>query len=107
MIGSDTLPNALFSASSATTTQILPAVSGVRYKVWQFEMQNKHATTDTDVTFKSNTTAISPAYTIYAKGSWGRPSGTASYFVTNRGEALQITTSAAGTLVGQVWYDTD
>jgi hypothetical protein len=75
--------------------------------VWQFEMQNKHATTDTDVTFQSNSTAISPAFTVYAKGSWGRSSGGAAYFVTNRGEALNLVTSAAGTLVGVVWYDID
>jgi hypothetical protein len=107
MIGSETLPKSLFSASSATTTELLPAVSGRRYKVFGFEMQNKHATTDTDITFKTATTAISPAFTVYAKGSYGRPAGPVAQFVTERGDALNLTTSAAGTLVGIIWYDID
>jgi PIN domain nuclease of toxin-antitoxin system len=101
------IPNALVSVSSATTTEVVPAQPGKKIRVWQFELQNKHATTDMDVTFKSATTAIDAAFTVYAKGNYGRSASDVAYFTTASGEALNITTSAAGTLVGRVGYTID
>lgn len=101
-----TLDAYVAAISSATTTEIVPAVPGRRIRVFQFMLENKHASTDTDITFKSATTAISGAFII--KNSGGSITGNytgCAWFKTAPGEALNLTTSAAGNIVGQIQYD--
>jgi hypothetical protein len=79
------------------------------YKVraWQIVLQNTHATTDVTVTFKSQAggTAISPAFLVKAAGgSVTLPFTDMAWFTSAKGEALTVTTSAAGTIVGSVNY---
>lgn len=103
-------PVSVVSISSATDTTLVAAQPGFKVRVWQFVLQNTHATTDVTVTFKSNAggTAISGAHLLKAAGgSFALPYSEMAYYTSASGEALTITTSAAGVVAGTVNYSVE
>lgn len=60
--------------------------------------------TATNVTFNSDTTAISPLVALGANGSFVLPMNEAGWFETVAGEALTITTGAGATTGIQIIY---
>jgi hypothetical protein len=100
-------PISIVNVSSATDTTLVAAQPGYKVRVWQIALQNTHASTDVTVTFKSNAggTAISGAYLLKAGGGAITLQFTdMAWFTTAKGEALTVTTSAAGVITGTVNY---
>lgn len=96
---------AIVNITTATTTTIVAGQPGRRIYIWQFFFVNGHASTDVSVTLNEGSTAISGAYLIKAAG--GSHSGLCSglaWASTAPGDSFTITTSAAGSLQGTVYY---
>ena len=101
------VPISIVGISSATDTTLVVAQPNYKVRVWQLALQNTHAATDVTVTFKSNAggTAMSGAYLLKAGGGAITLQYTdMAWFTTAKGEALTITTSAAGVITGTVNY---
>lgn len=98
------LPIVTVGVSSATDTTLVAAQPGKRIRVWQAYLQNKHATTDTDITVKSGSTAISGVTTLKAVcvSPMTLPFTGSAWWTTAAGQALVLNTSAAGNVCGQV-----
>lgn len=92
--------------TSATTTLIVAGQPGKKVYVWQFFLENNHASTDVTVTWKDGSTALNGAGNLLKAGggSWVHMcSGTVAFSTSNGGD-LNLTTSAAGTISGQIQY---
>lgn len=98
-------PSYSVNISSATTTEIVAAQPGKKIYVIAFVLEDNHATTDVTVTLKSGTTALNGAGQLIkaAGGSWSHDCSKPA-FVTAAGSAFNLTTDAAGTLSGIIWY---
>lgn len=99
------VPPTQVSISSATTTLISSGQPGKRIYIWQFAIENNHATTDVTVTLKDGTTALNGAGNLLKAGGGSYVhdcSGTAIPLTV--GNDLNLTTSAAGTISGFIQY---
>lgn len=92
--------------TSATTTLIVAGQPGKKVYVWQFFLENNHASTDVTVTWKDGTTALNGAGNLLKAGggSWVHMCSNTAAFATSNGGDLNLTTSAAGTISGQIQY---
>lgn len=99
-------PSYSANITTATTTEIVAAQPGKRIYVWQFALENNHASTDDTVTFKSASTSLHGAGQLLKAGggAWVQACSELAPFVTVAGEALNLTTSAAGTISGYIQY---
>jgi hypothetical protein len=95
--------DAFVTPSTATTTQIAPAVAGQRYRVLQYFVS---ATAAQVFQFLSNATPISATMHIGAAPTHVAPFSEHGWFQTAIGEALQISTTAATPSGVQVQYTT-
>ncbi len=98
--------NVGLNITTATDTTVIAGQPGKKIYVWQFAMENNHASTDVTVTVKDGSAALNGGGNVLKAGggAWmGHCSGTA-YFATQPGNSLVITTSAAGTISGSVQY---
>ena len=78
--------------STATTTQILPAVPNKKYRVLGLALVTSAAN---NVSFKSAAADITAVWPLGTNGGLVLPYNEHGWAETNAGEALQITTSAA------------
>lgn len=90
--------------TTATTTLLLAGTPAKKIYVWQFVLENNHATVDTLVTIKDGTTALNGGGQLLkaAGGAWTQPCSGTAFFITSTGADLNLTTSAAGTISGQI-----
>lgn len=104
-----TAPAYSVNISGATTTTIVTGEPGKKIYVWQFSLENNHATTDVTVTWESNSTALNGAGNLLKAngGSWVQPCSGMAKYVTNTGESLNFVTSAAGTISGDIQYSVE
>src|SRR5213082_747725 len=79
-------------AASATQTSVVAAVTGKRIRV--LAVYAVAGGTATNLTFNSNTTAITPLLANAANGGVVLPLNPAGWFQTTAGEALTATTGA-------------
>ncbi len=101
------LSKVVVAIASATDTELVKAQPNKKIRVWALVLQNKHATVDTNITFKSATTAISGVLYMKALGTNGflnLPYTSVAYYSTAKGEALNVTTSGAGDLNGEIYF---
>jgi hypothetical protein len=89
------------SISSATTTLIVAGQPGKHIYIWQFALENNHASTDVTVTLKDGTTALNGAGNLLKAGggAYVHDCGGTAIPLT-LGNDLNLTTSAAGTISG-------
>lgn len=94
--------NAFVNPSTATTTTIVAAVAGKRYRVLSVAVISTLAN---NVNFASSTFgAISATFPLGANGGLVLPFNEHGWFETVVGEGLQVTTSAATAAGIQVQY---
>ena len=83
---------AIANPSTATTTQLVAAVAGKKYRVVALAVI---ATTANSINLESDTTDITPVWPLGANGGIVLPYDEHGWCETASGAALQITTSAA------------
>ena len=84
---------------------VIAADSSRQIRVWQFFMDNTHASTDVNVTWKSGSTAISGAYLlVHAGGAHSEPCTGTPWAIIPVGSAFVLNTSASGSIQGTVYF---
>ncbi len=99
-------PSVSVNITTATTTLIVAGQPGKHIYVWQFVLENNHASTDDTVTFKTSSTSLHGAGQLLKAGggAWVQNCTNLAPFVTNLGDDLNLTTSAAGTISGYIQF---
>lgn len=92
---------AQIAASGSGTATVVAAVAGKRIRVLAVYVQATTATTS--ATFKSSTTAITPAVLVQGSGPI-RQAFVGGCFETAAGEALNVTAGAGGDINGFLTY---
>lgn len=87
--------------TTATDTTLVAGVAGKRTRVWQiFFVQSL----DSNVTFKSGSTALTGAMPLTAFGTLMLPSSPHPWFTTAVGEAFVMSQSASAQISGRIYY---
>ena len=83
---------AIVNPSTATTTQVIAGAAGKKFRVLAYAAM---ATAANNVTFKTNTTAVTPLWPLGANGGIVFQENAHGWFDTVAGDDLNVTTSAA------------
>ena len=90
--------------STNGSNEVLPAATGVRYKVYGFIIVSTLANS---VKFMSAATDISATWPLAATGGVVAPQGDAPWFSTVKGEALNVNLSASTATGVHVVYEVE
>ncbi len=87
--------------TTASDTTLVTGVAGKRTRVWQmFFVQSL----DSNVTFKSGSTALTGALSLTAFGTLMLPFSTHPWFTTGLGEDFVLNQSASAQISGRIYY---
>ena len=87
--------------NTATDHELVAAIPGKTIYVYRFSFKALGAVS---VQFKSGATPLSPLIAYNAGEGWSEEFDTEAYFSCAKGEALNVTLSAAQQVVGMLYY---